>query len=102
LARSDSAEGTGSVGGMRGPGVGTGGGRLMGAGGLTPVIILCPLSSRTAGEADGAGGLHGGTSGSFGKRRQWQHFLGAVQKDPGLGSDPSRTSKRKTNMTFSP
>jgi len=91
-----------AVGGMRGPGVGTEGGGLMGAEGLTPVIISCPLGSRMVGEAEITGGPHGGTLGNFGKRRQWQCFLGAVQKDPGLGPVPFRISKIKTNITFFP
>ena len=89
-------------GGTRGPGVGTGGGRSMGAEGSTPVIISCLHGSGTASEADVTGGSHGGTLGNFGKRRQWQCFLGAVQKDPGLGPVPFRISKIKTNITFFP
>jgi len=75
---------------------------LMGAEGLTPVIISCLLGSTTAGEADVAGGSCGGTLGNFGKRRRWQHFFGAVQKDPGLGPVLSRISKININITFSP
>jgi len=92
-----------AVGGMGGLGVGMGGGSgSMGAEGSTPVIMSCPLGSRTAGKAGGARGSHGGTLGNFGKRRRWQCFFNAVQKDPGLGPVPSRTSKIKTNMTFFP
>jgi len=66
------------IGGDRGLGVGMGGGRSIGAEGSTPVIMSCPLSFGTAGEADETRGPHGGTSGKFGKRGQWQHFVGAV------------------------
>jgi len=79
-----------------------GGSRWMGAEGSTPVIISCPLGSTTAGKAGVTEGSHGGTSEELGKGRGWRRFLGAVQKDPGLGPSPSRTSKMKTNITFFP
>ena len=87
----------------RGPGVRMGGGGgSMGAGGSTPVIISCPCSSGAAGEANVTGVPCEGTSGVFGEREGWWCFLGASQKDPGLGPSPSRISKIKTNITFFP